>query len=166
MLSTSRVTPGRRRTGTLLSSILALSAATLVWAGQPETTKSAPSTTAAAGEVGPTYRSLSPPTYPAAALEAGQEGKVILKVLVDTDGSAKQLEVASASLPGVFDEASIATVRKWKFNPAVRDGQPVEAWVQVPICFSREEDQTVTCSAGPDALDGIYRIAPKLESRS
>lgn len=162
MLSSVRNTPARRRLGALLATSVALSTAALAWAGQPGSAHADPTGTAPAPEVGPGYRSLSPPAYPPAAIAAGEEGKVILKVLVAVDGSVKQLEVAAASLPGAFDDAALAAVRSWKFNPATQDGTPVEAWVQVPICFSLKQDESAACSAGPDALDGIYRIAPEL----
>ena len=163
MLSTLRTTPLRRRAGALLASSLALSLATLAWASQPNDQQVDPDTDASAMEAGPSYASLSPPAYPATAIASGEEGKVILKVLVAVDGSAKQLEVAAATPPGAFDDAAIAAVRNWKFNPATRDGKPVEAWVQVPICFSLKQDESISCSAGPEALDGIYRIAPELK---
>lgn len=163
MLSSNRNTPVRHHLGALLAASLALSAAALAWAGQPGAAPADPADAASVNEIGPSYRSLSPPSYPSTAYAAGEEGKVLLKVLVAVDGSAKQLEVAEASLPGAFDDAALAAVRKWKFNPATRDGQPVEAWVQVPICFSLTQESQTQCSAGPDALDGIYRIAPEIK---
>jgi protein TonB len=35
-----------------------------------------------------------------------------------------------------LDERAADTVRRWKFQPARQGGQPVEAWVIVPIQFS------------------------------
>lgn len=165
MLSTVRTTPLRRRIGALLASSLALGFATLAWAGQGDTGKTAHSAEAGGTEAGPTYRRLSPPKYPQAAIDAKQQGNVLLKVLVATDGSVSQIEVESATVPGLFDQAAIDTVRKWQFNPGTKDGAPVPTWVQVPICFSLDEGKDPpTCSGGANALDGIYRMAPKVES--
>jgi TonB family protein len=166
MLSNVHITPLRRRTGALLAGSLVLGFATLAWASQGDVGASA-SADVAVPEAGPSYRRLAPPKYPQAAIDARQEGTVLLKVLVAIDGSVSDIEVASATLPGSFDQAAIDTVRKWQFNPATRDGTPVAAWVQVPICFSLNEGQDPpACSGGPDALDGIYRMAPKPSANS
>lgn len=165
MLSTVRTTPLRRRAGVIFASSLALSFAALAWAGQGDTGTAARAADAA--EAGPTYRRLAPPKYPQTALDAKQEGTVLLKVLVATDGSVSEVEVAGASLPGAFDQAAIDTVRTWQFNPAIKDGVPVATWVQVPICFSMDESgNPPPCSGGPEALDGIYRLSPKPGSKS
>jgi TonB family protein len=165
MLSTVRTTPLRRRAGAVLVGALVLSLATLAWASQGDAGKHAKAE--AAAETGPTYRRLSPPKYPQAAIDAKQEGKLLLRVLVAPDGSVSEVEVESATLPGAFDRAAIDTVRLWQFNPATRNGAPVATWVQVPICFSLNEGQDPpACSGGPDALDGIYRMLPKTQSSS
>ncbi|MCK7592593.1 TonB family protein [Pseudomarimonas salicorniae] len=108
-------------------------------------------------ETGPTYRRLAPPTYPEAAIAAGQEGVVLLRVLVAADGRPERIEVERATLPGVFDAAAREAVAKWTFNPATRDGLAVSAWSQVPICFSLDESSSQPACAGDSgALDAIH----------
>jgi len=76
-----------------------------------------------------------PPKYPAAALAAGLGGRVVLKVLVGVDGQARDVVVESSEPAGVFDEATVAAVRGWRFAPLLRGGQPVEGWLRVPVDF-------------------------------
>ena len=76
-----------------------------------------------------------PPKYPVAALAAGQGGRVVLKVLVGVDGQARDVVVESSEPAGVFDEATVAAVRGWRFAPLLREGQPVEGWLRVPVDF-------------------------------
>lgn len=77
------------------------------------------------------------PAYPRDALRAGLEGTVVLKVLVDTDGSPLKVEVERSSGHRVLDQAARTQVlRQWKFQPAVDGGQPVQAYGLIPIDFS------------------------------
>ena len=78
---------------------------------------------------------MAPPKYPAEAAAAGQSGRVVLKVLVRTDGSVKDVVVERSEPAGVFDANAIEAARMWKFTPAIKDGKPAEGWVRVPIDF-------------------------------
>ena len=100
------------------------------------------------------YRQLSPPRYPAAALRRGESGMVVVRVKVDTDGTPIDVHVHSATLPGVFEEASLEAVRSWKFNPAHASGAPIVGEVLVPICFALDGVK-MDCRAPESALDVI-----------
>jgi protein TonB len=76
------------------------------------------------------------PRYPAASRRAREEGTVMLKVLVSPDGRAQELAVQTSSGFKRLDEAALATVRRWAFLPAKKAGQPVPAWVLVPVTFA------------------------------
>ena len=67
------------------------------------------------------------PVYPAAARAAGIQGDVMVRYDVSVDGTVRNAQIESAEPPGVFDEAALAAVRSWKYNPQVKDGvrQPV-----------------------------------------
>ena len=116
----------------------------------------------AAGDAEPSYRRIAPPRYPAEAVEAKQAGNVLLHVKVGVDGLPTDVSVASASQPGVFDEAAITAVKGWQFNPGMRNGKPVAITVQVPICFALSQEQ-VDCPSPEGALDGIYRMPPEVK---
>jgi TonB family protein len=73
----------------------------------------------------PTARSA--PEYPRQALRNGQEGVVDVEVRVNPDGTVADAQVIRSDPPGVFDEAALRAIRKWKFKPKVVDGKPVEA---------------------------------------
>lgn len=75
------------------------------------------------------------PEYPAAAYRAREEGTVLLGVQVGADGQVAGVDVIDRSGNRELDRAAVEAVRQWRFNPAVRDGEKVEATVNVPITF-------------------------------
>lgn len=83
------------------------------------------------------YRFAPAPAYPRMALRRQLEGTVLLQVLVDTDGQPMDVMVAKSSGHRELDEAArLQVLRQWRFAPAMRDGQPVQAQGMVPIVFS------------------------------
>jgi protein TonB len=62
------------------------------------------------------------------------EGTVVVRALIAADGHVKDTQ-AIPSIP-ILDAAAQAAVRKWTFKPAMRDGKPVETWMNIPIKFS------------------------------
>ncbi len=57
-------------------------------------------------------------------LPRGTKGDVILDVVIDTAGKIADIKITSGLGHGI-DETVIATVQRWTFHPATRDGQPV-----------------------------------------
>jgi protein TonB len=84
------------------------------------------------------YLRNPPPAYPAAARRRGEQGKVILRVLVNAAGGADQVEIRKGTGHSTLDAAALDAVRQWKFVPARQGDQPVAAWVLVPITFTLE----------------------------
>lgn len=82
-----------------------------------------------------TYRRMRPPRYPPQALRRREEGEVVLRVLVDADGNPAQIEIEKSSRSRLLDRAAMDAVKTWKFNPGIRNGQPIQGWVLVPINF-------------------------------
>ena len=78
---------------------------------------------------------LSPPRYPSDAAAAGRSGRVVLKVLVGTDGRAKDIVVEQSEPAGVFEASTLEAARDWVFQPAMEGGRAVEGWVRVPVDF-------------------------------
>ena len=76
-----------------------------------------------------------PPAQPARSLRNGEQGKVILRVMVQADGSAGEVQVRTSSGFPLLDEAARSAVQTWRFNPATSDGKPVAEWYLVPIIF-------------------------------
>jgi protein TonB len=73
------------------------------------------------------------PAYPSMSRRLNEQGTVILRVLVRSDGTAGHVEVKSSSGFPRLDQAAIDAVQTWRFNPATVDGKAIEEWYQVPI---------------------------------
>ena len=79
------------------------------------------------------------PAYPPLSRRMGEEGKVILRVLVNPQGTADSVDIKTSSGSLRLDEAAQKTVRNWKFIPAKRGDTAVQSWVLVPIIFKLEQ---------------------------
>jgi protein TonB len=78
------------------------------------------------------------PQYPLAARRAGEQGTVLLRVLVTQDGVPAQVSIERSSGFARLDRAAVEAVRTWRFAPARRGADAVEAWVLVPVVFKLE----------------------------
>ncbi len=87
----------------------------------------------------PAYLSNPAPRYPQAARRAGEQGTVMLRVLVMRDGQPSRVEIAKSSGSGGLDDAARDAVWGWRFAPARQGTDPVEAWLQVPVRFRLED---------------------------
>lgn len=76
------------------------------------------------------------PSYPPEARAGGRQGKVRVKVLIAENGTPSEIQLAESSGSASLDEAALTALRRWRFQPALRNGQPVLAWVTVPVIFS------------------------------
>jgi len=84
------------------------------------------------------YLNNPSPAYPSASRHLGEQGKVLLRVLVNSDGQVEQVTLRKSSGFERLDQAAQDTVQKWRFVPARRGEQVVSAWVVVPVSFSLE----------------------------
>jgi len=84
------------------------------------------------------YLENPPPAYPALSRRLGEEGRVVLRVLVNPAGSADEVQIRTPSGHARLDDAARETVRRWRFVPAKHGATPVPAWVLIPIPFSLE----------------------------
>lgn len=78
------------------------------------------------------------PAYPLIARRNGEHGTVTLRVLVARDGAPASVSVERSSGFAHLDRSALATVKGWRFVPAQERGEPVEAWMLVPIVFRLE----------------------------
>lgn len=95
----------------------------------------APDAPAAADASVPRLLSAPPPEYPLAALRAGQSGNVVLQIEVRANGRTGAVSVVESSGHRALDRAAANAVRRWRFEPAQRDGHPVATTVQQSISF-------------------------------
>lgn len=84
----------------------------------------------------PRPKSIPQPSYTAAALQAGIEGKVRIQITVDETGRVTDVRVL-AGLGHGLDEAALAAARQAVFEPAVRCGKPVSATFTVSMRFTK-----------------------------
>lgn len=76
------------------------------------------------------------PRYPRAALRAGSEGIVTLRVLVDETGQPIDVSIETSSGHRELDRAArLQVLERWRFHPAQRDGRAVPAYALVPVEF-------------------------------
>ena len=76
------------------------------------------------------------PVYPESARRKRISGEVVLRFLLEASGKVSHLQVIRSEPAGIFDQASLAAVKQWRFSPAMKDGRAVPAWVEVPLQFS------------------------------
>jgi TonB family protein len=79
------------------------------------------------------------PQYPANAQERGTGGWVDLAFTVRVDGSITDLSVTGAEPAGIFEQAAMAAVRRWRYQPVRRDGRAVEQRARLRLRFAIED---------------------------
>ncbi len=80
------------------------------------------------------------PKYPPQALRSGVEGSVSVRVEVDANGNATDVQVVerSGERSRDLDRAVTDAVRRWRFEPAMKDGKAVAGAVVVPVEFKNQ----------------------------
>jgi protein TonB len=73
--------------------------------------------------------------YPATSLRQREQGRVLLNVLVDANGTVQRIEIARSSGHASLDAAAREAVGKAHFRPVLANGKAVAAWGLVPIEF-------------------------------
>jgi protein TonB len=75
-----------------------------------------------------------PPKYSKEARKVKHQGVCVLWLVVGTDGKPRDIRVVR-TLGFGLDEEAIKAVKKWTFEPARKDGQPVAVQVNVQVSF-------------------------------
>ena len=76
------------------------------------------------------------PQYPALSRRRGEEGRVVLRVLVNLQGRPERAEIQKSSGAERLDDAARRAALEALFKPHLENGQPVAVWAIVPIVFS------------------------------
>ena len=66
------------------------------------------------------------PQYPLRASERGIEGWVEVEFTISKLGTVKDPTVINSHPSSIFDRSALKAIRKWKYNPKIEDGEPVE----------------------------------------
>ena len=102
------------------------------------TTPSAPTEASSAPPLiskGIEYLRPPAPVYPRAARSLGEQGRVLLKVLVDTGGQPREVEIVESSGYLRLDGAARAAVAQSLFKPYREGSRILSMWALVPISF-------------------------------
>ena len=75
------------------------------------------------------------PIYPARSRKVGEEGKVMVRVLVDVTGRPAQVSMQTSSGHPELDQSALSAVRAAQFRPYAEGGIAQAVWVLVPINF-------------------------------
>jgi|APGre2960657373_1045057.scaffolds.fasta_scaffold75855_2 protein TonB len=97
----------------------------------------APATPAKTGvDISASYRGSNvQPVYPSWSQKNREQGTVVLRVLVKSDGTAGTVEIKSSSGYPRLDQSAIQAVKTWRFIPATRDGKPIDELYELDITF-------------------------------
>lgn len=86
-------------------------------------------------DVAPSVLRSVQPEYPYSAKRQGITGVVEVKCLVGANGVVESVSITGANPKGIFEDAVLVAVRKWRFKAGVKDGQNVPTWVVFPVRF-------------------------------
>jgi periplasmic protein TonB len=79
------------------------------------------------------YLNNARPQYPPLSKRLNEQGKVVVRALIGTDGTASQASIKTSSGFDRLDQAALATVLKWRYVPGKRGGVPEAMWFDVPV---------------------------------
>lgn len=82
----------------------------------------------------PDQRNPTPP-YPASSRLAGREGSVAVRIEIGADGTVTHVALTQSAGDQALDDAALATISRWRFRPATRNGQQVAATVTTNVHF-------------------------------
>ncbi|HTB37272.1 MAG TPA: energy transducer TonB [Reyranella sp.] len=75
------------------------------------------------------------PIYPARSRKAGEQGNVMIRVLIDVTGRPAQVSLQTSSGHPELDQSALSAVRAAQFRPYAEGGLTQAVWVLVPINF-------------------------------
>jgi TonB family protein len=79
------------------------------------------------------------PQFPVSARTKSLSGWVDVQFMVNTDGSVSNLNVVGAEPVGVFEQPATDAVRRWRYQPILRDGHPINQRARVRVRFALEQ---------------------------
>ncbi len=84
------------------------------------------------------YLKNPPPGYPRISRRNGEQGTVIVRVFISTQGTPEKAEVRTSSGFARLDQAALEAVQRWRFMPGRRNGTPEAMWFNIPVRFILE----------------------------
>jgi protein TonB len=121
-------------TGTLLTAVFCVCAA-----GEPDASTAPASQQSVARTPPKLDRSFAPRIgdryYPAQSKRLGEQGKCLVKLTIEADGTTRDASIAQSTGYPRLDEACLRAFVPGKFIPVKEDGKPVEATWVIPITW-------------------------------
>jgi len=78
------------------------------------------------------------PVYPRISKMQGEQGKVVVSVLIGVDGTVQDAKLKTSCGYTRLDQVALDTVKSWRYVPGKRGGVPEPMWFNVPINFVLE----------------------------
>lgn len=83
----------------------------------------------------PRATSRFPPRYPPSLLKRKVSGRVVVRAMVDENGTVGEVSVKESSGHGEMDRSATNAIKRWRFKPAIKGGRKVRAPVVQPFNF-------------------------------
>ena len=80
------------------------------------------------------------PDYPRMSVRLGEQGQVVVKVLIGTDGVPQKVELHTSSGFARLDKSALDAAMRWRYVPGKRGGVAETMWYQVPITFNLKKE--------------------------
>jgi protein TonB len=77
----------------------------------------------------------NPPRYPMESRRKKEQGTVVLRLVIGTDGRVEEVSIAQSSGFDRLDQAALQAARSWRWQPMTRGGQPVQVRGVMSIPF-------------------------------
>ncbi|MBR3624242.1 MAG: energy transducer TonB [Selenomonadaceae bacterium] len=85
----------------------------------------------------PSVISAAAPEYPYSAQQNGDEGTVVVRILLNKSGGIDEVTVSESSGHGSLDRAAVNAARRMRFSPGLDEyGRPVRCYVYKPFRFA------------------------------
>ncbi len=84
------------------------------------------------------YLNNPKPPYPPMSKRLNEQGNVMVRIYIDSEGSPQKAELQRTSGFERLDQAALAVVMKWRYVPGKRGGLPVAMWMGTTIKFILE----------------------------
>ena len=75
------------------------------------------------------------PLYPQLSRKKKEQGTVLLLILVKADGTVGDIQLKSSSGYPRLDQAAKQAVKRWQIQPALKAGNPIDFWYELPVKF-------------------------------
>jgi protein TonB len=87
------------------------------------------------GVVAPVLAEAPDLEYPKQALRQRAQGTVRLRGLIDETGAVVEVELVAGVTGSGLNEAAIENLKRRRYEPATKDGEPVKVWLPVRVVF-------------------------------